>query len=58
MPEPTAVPEESLSLEMELHIDAVCQSFEAAWKAGDGRQARPRLEDLHARLVADYLASP
>jgi WD40 repeat protein len=38
------MPEESLPLSLELHIDAVCQAFEAAWQATAG-STRPRIED-------------
>lgn len=39
------MPDESLPLSAELRIDAVCQSFEAAWKAGGADGPRPRIED-------------
>jgi tRNA A-37 threonylcarbamoyl transferase component Bud32 len=45
MPDPDAAPEESLPLALELRIDAVCQSFEAAWQAAGSGGPRPRIED-------------
>src|SRR5262249_32401227 len=40
--------EESLPLSLELRIDAVCRSFEAAWKAEGASGTRPCLEDYLA----------
>jgi WD40 repeat protein/serine/threonine protein kinase len=37
--------EDSLSLSVELRIDAVCRRFEAAWKAAGAGGSRPRIED-------------
>jgi WD40 repeat protein/serine/threonine protein kinase len=44
--------EGSLPLPMELHIDAVCQKFEAAWQATGADRARPRIEDYLATVDA------
>ena len=35
MADPASTPEQSLPLDQELRIDAVCQSFEAAWQAAE-----------------------
>jgi serine/threonine-protein kinase len=40
--------DESLPLSLELRIDAVCRSFEAAWKAAGSGGTRPRIEDYLA----------
>jgi WD40 repeat protein len=45
MPGPTAQPEDSLSLDQELRIDAACRGFEAAWKATSSEGCGPRIED-------------
>jgi hypothetical protein len=37
--------EGSLPLSVELRVDAVCQAFEAAWKAAGDGGIRPRIED-------------
>jgi DNA-directed RNA polymerase specialized sigma24 family protein len=42
------MPEESLPLSVEVHIDAACTSFEAAWKAAAAVDRRPRIEDYLA----------
>jgi WD40 repeat protein len=54
MGDKSAAHEESLPLSQELRIDAVCRTFEAAWKAVDTGGTRPRLEDyLAAEAAAD-----
>jgi hypothetical protein len=45
-----ARPEDSLPLSVELRIDAVCKSFEAAWKAAGEQGTPPRLEDYWQRV--------
>jgi hypothetical protein len=45
MRDPAAMPEDSLPLSLELHIDAACRSFEAAWKVAGNGGARPWIED-------------
>src|SRR5438874_508852 len=37
---------DSLPLAVELRIDALCQTFEAAWKRVANGGAQPRMEDL------------
>jgi WD40 repeat protein/thiol-disulfide isomerase/thioredoxin/tRNA A-37 threonylcarbamoyl transferase component Bud32 len=48
MGDKSAKREESWPLSLELRIDAVCRSFEAAWKASGTSGTRPRLEDYLA----------
>jgi tetratricopeptide (TPR) repeat protein/tRNA A-37 threonylcarbamoyl transferase component Bud32 len=48
MSEEPAEPEDSLPLSAELRIDALCRSFEAAWKAVDTGDTRPRIENCLA----------
>jgi serine/threonine-protein kinase len=48
MGESSGTREESLPLSRELRVDAVCRSFEAAWKAADAAELRPRIEDYLA----------
>jgi hypothetical protein len=51
MPDPAATPEEPLPLSVELWIDAVCQTFEAAWQAAGNGGIRPRIEGYLATVA-------
>jgi tRNA A-37 threonylcarbamoyl transferase component Bud32 len=56
MADPDALPDESLPLDLELRIDPVCQSFEAAWRVADGGPP-PRIED-HLAAAAEEDRGP
>jgi WD40 repeat protein len=48
MSDESAAHEDSRPLSLELQIDAVCRSFEAAWKAVAEGETRPRIKDCLA----------
>jgi WD40 repeat protein len=48
MPDRVALSEESLPLDLELRIEALCGPFEAAWKDAANGGTRPRIEDYLA----------
>jgi hypothetical protein len=58
MGDTSAAREESWPLSLELRIDAVCRSFEAAWKAAAAGGTPPRLNDEPGRPAAMRLRWP
>jgi WD40 repeat protein/serine/threonine protein kinase len=49
--DPAGVPEESLPLDLERRLEAICRPFEAAWQAAGERGTPPRIEDYLAGVA-------
>jgi formylglycine-generating enzyme required for sulfatase activity len=53
MSDPLSSNEDSLPLALELRIDALCQTFEAAWKSAARGGVRPRIEEWLNAVAGD-----